>query len=144
MRLSRYLLDVNVLVAIGDERHTHHEKALRWLEALHGSEWGTCAFSQAGFLRIMTNPHLNGFSVQHATETLASLTQLRGYQFWPMPDDWIVVASPFLEQVFGHQQITDAWLLGLVIQNRGILVTFDKGLRHMAGLEFSHHILVLE
>jgi hypothetical protein len=79
-----------------------------------------------------------------ATEVLHSISGHPGYRLWPIVDDWASLAAPFLERIFGHQQITDAWLLGLAIQNRGILVTFDKGLRHMAGVEFSHHVLVLE
>jgi predicted nucleic acid-binding protein len=37
----------------------------------------------------------------------------------------------------GHQQVTDAYLLGLAIKEKGVLVTFDKGIQYMAGAEFS-------
>jgi predicted nucleic acid-binding protein len=40
--------------------------------------------------------------------------------------------------------VTDAYLLGLAIKESGILVTFDRGLRYLAGSEFSRNLLVLE
>jgi predicted nucleic acid-binding protein len=40
--------------------------------------------------------------------------------------------------------VTDAYLLGLAIREDGVLVTFDRGLRYMAGAEFSRNLLVLE
>lgn len=47
-------------------------------------------------------------------------------------------------RIFGHQQVTDAYLLGLAIKEEGALVTFDKGIQYMAGAEFSQHVLLLE
>jgi len=40
--------------------------------------------------------------------------------------------------------MTDAYLLGLAIKEKGVLVTFDKGIRLMAGVEFSRNVLLLE
>jgi hypothetical protein len=34
--------------------------------------------------------------------------------------------------------------LGLAIQERGVLVSFDKGIHYMAGAEFRQNILLLE
>jgi hypothetical protein len=35
-------------------------------------------------------------------------------------------------------------LLGLAIKEDGVLVTFDRGLKYMAGPEFSRNLLVLD
>jgi predicted nucleic acid-binding protein len=40
--------------------------------------------------------------------------------------------------------VTDAYLLGMAIKEGDILVTFDRGLRYMAGPEFSTNLLILE
>jgi len=44
---------------------------------------------------------------------------------------------------FGHQQITDAYLLGLAIKQGGVLVTFDKAIQFLAGAEYGKNVLVL-
>jgi hypothetical protein len=79
-----------------------------------------------------------------ASEVLAALTDHPGYRFWPMVDDWTTLAAPFIEQVFGHQQITDAYLLGLAIKEDGILVTMDRAIQYMAGAKYRKNVLLLE
>jgi len=39
--------------------------------------------------------------------------------------------------------VTDAYLLGLAIQQNLILITLDKALLHLAGKENSKHVLLL-
>ena len=92
----------------------------------------------------MTNPKLGGYSVGDATEVLISLSQHPGYRFWPIADDWVTLAAPFLERVFGHQQITDAYLLGLAVKEGGVLVTMDTAIKYLAGNQYSKNVLVLE
>jgi hypothetical protein len=142
--LTRYLVDVNLLIALADEEHIHYPIATNWLDAMSDEVWGACAFSQAGFLRIMTNPKLGSYSVREATEVLISLSRHPRYRFWPIADDWATLAAPFLKRVFGHQQITDAYLLGLVVKGGGVLVTMDAAIKYLAGTEYSRNVLVLE
>jgi toxin-antitoxin system PIN domain toxin len=142
--LTKYLVDVNVLIALADEEHIHYTTATNWLDAMGDNEWGACAFSHAGFLRIMTNPKLGGYSVGDATEVLISLSQHPGYRFWPIHDDWMSLTGPFRQRVFGHQQITDVWLLGLAVKEGGVLVTMDTAIKYLAGTRYSNHVLVLE
>jgi len=52
--------------------------------------------------------------------------------------------TPFADRLYGHQQISDAYLLGLAIQEDGVLVTLDKAIKHMAGPKYGKHVLVLE
>ncbi len=79
-----------------------------------------------------------------AAAILKDLAQRPGYRYWPIDESWVALTSPFRERIFGHQQITDAYLLGLAIKEDGMLVTFDRGLRYMAGPEFARNVLVLE
>jgi uncharacterized protein len=138
-----YLLDVNVLIALTDEGHVDHSIMMKWF-ATPGLNWGLCAFSEAGFLRIAANPSAGKLTVEEATYILATLVKLPGYRFWPITAGWASLAAPFAERVLGHQQITDAYLLGLAIKENGVLVTLDKAIRYMAGPRYSKNLLVLE
>jgi predicted nucleic acid-binding protein len=83
-------------------------------------------------------------TIEEATELLHRLSRHPGYRFWPMTAEWSVLAAPFRERLFGHQQITDAYLLGLAVKENGILVTLDRGLSYLAGAQYSGNLLVLE
>jgi len=139
----RYLLDVNVLIALTDEDHTHRAIVMKWFRT-PGLDWGLCAFSEAGFLRISSNPNVGGLRLGEAGQILAALERLSGYRFWPVTAGWSSLAAPFVDRVFGHQQITDAYMLGLATKENGVLVTLDKAIRYMAGPQLSKHVLVLE
>jgi hypothetical protein len=55
-------------------------------------------------------------------------------------ESWVSLTAPFADRIFGHQQVTEAYLLGLAIQQDGVLVTFDRTLRYMAGPRFAQHL----
>jgi predicted nucleic acid-binding protein len=61
-KASRYLLDVNVLVALLDEDHIHHQPVTEWFDT-PGLQWAVCPFTEAGFLRYMTRPKTGDMSV---------------------------------------------------------------------------------
>jgi uncharacterized protein len=146
MTLSKkYLLDVNMLVALSSDEHEHHQKAHGWFDPL-SDEWATCALTEAGYLRLAANPsiRLGPGSVERAIAVLTEIQKLPDHRYWPIEDSWIELTAPFIDRIFGHQQVTDACLLGLAIKEDGVLVTFDRGLRYMAGPEFSKNLLVLE
>ncbi len=143
MSSPAYLLDVNIAIALLDPDHVHYRRVRKWLT---GTEqmWGTCAFTEAGFLRITTDPRAGAFTVEQAVESLRLLTLHPRFRFWPIGACWATLAAPFLKHVVGHKQITDAYLLGLAISEDGILVTMDKGIRFLAGERYAKNILVLE
>jgi hypothetical protein len=140
---KKYLLDVNVLIALAEPKHVHHQAVMRWFNT-PGLDWGMCAFTEAGFLRVATNPIAGSYTMAESTAVLASLTSHLGYRYWPITAGWATLAAPFQERVFGHQQITDAYLLGLALKENGVLVTLDKAIKFLAGAEFSKNVLVLE
>jgi predicted nucleic acid-binding protein len=140
---QRYLLDVNVLIALTELKHVHFGIAMKWFGA-PGLDWGLCAFSEAGFLRVAMNPKLGSYSLEEATNVLTSLINRPGYRYWPIEANWTSITAPFKGRIFGHQQITDAYLLGLAVKEGGVLVTLDKAIRSMAGPNLSKHVLVLE
>lgn len=143
MSKPKYLFDVNVLIALTDEGHVDHPKVVKWF-VTPGLDWGLCAFSEAGFLRLSAHPNVGKLTVEEATGILATLVKHPGYLFWPITTDWASLTDPFSDRVFGHQQITDAYLLGLAVKENGVLVTLDKAIRYMAGPRYGKHLLVLE
>lgn len=107
--------------------------------------WGICPLTEAGFLRVTTNPAFRPGprTLAQATAILQSLKGHAGYWYWEIAESWVTLTAPFAARILGHQQVTDAYLLGLAIQENGVLVTFDAGLKYLAGTEFSKNLLLL-
>ena len=144
--IKKYLLDVNVLVALASDEHEHHRKAYRWHGSLGGEEWGVCPLTEAGYFRLVINPatRLGTGDLARSAAVLIDLAKHPGYRYWPITESWTALTAPFAARIFGHQQVTDAYLLGLAIKNNGVLVTFDRGLKYMAGAEYARNLLILE
>jgi len=130
-------------MALTQPEHRYFETATEWFNT-PGLDWGLCAFSEAGFLRLSANPNVGKLTVEDATAMLAALVKRPGYRFWPITADWASLAHPFSERVVGHQQITDAYLLGLAVKENAVLVTTDKAMRYMAGVRYRMNLLVLQ
>jgi uncharacterized protein len=144
---EKYLLDVNVLAALSSDEHEHYQRAHEWFDSLtQYDEWSVCPLTDAGYIRLAANPvtRVGQGSIRRATEVLAEIQKLPGYSFWPITQSWVTLTAPFAARIRGHQQVTDACLLGLAIQQDGVLVTFDRGLKYLAGQEFRRNLLVLE
>jgi predicted nucleic acid-binding protein len=57
------LLDVNLLIALFDPAHVHHEAAHGWF-ARNGKDcWATCPLTENAFVRILSNPAYPGWAV---------------------------------------------------------------------------------
>ena len=81
--------------------------------------------------------------MEQGTAMLDRLKRRPGYYYQPITADWQTLIQPFSKRLHRHHQITDAYLLGLALQEGSILTTFDKTLLHLAG-EHKNHVLVLE
>jgi len=140
------LLDVNVLIALLEPGHDFFQKAQEWFRSSGKDNWGVCPLTEIGFVRITTNPSFYPGPRTHeqATFALAELANRPGYRYWPLTESWTALTAPFALRISGHQQVTDAYLLGMAIKENGVLVTFDRGLKYMAGAEFHGNLLVLE
>ncbi len=137
-----HLLDVNVLVALLDADHIHNRIVEKWFDT-PGLEWALCAFTEAGVLRFFTRPKTGDLSMEQAAAMLRSLKQQAGYRYQPITADWHTLTEPFSKRIHGHNQVTDASLLGLAVREGLVLTTFDKALEHLAG-QHRKHVLVLE
>jgi uncharacterized protein len=141
----QYLLDLNTLIALAEPDHEFHKPAGKWFQAEGKENWGVCPLTEAGFIRITAHPKYRPAtrSVQQAAAILASFAEHPGYRYWPMVDSWATLTAPFSARIFGHQQVTDAYLLGLAIKEHGVLVTFDFAFSILAGDEYSKNLRVL-
>ena len=125
----RALLDVNVLIALFNPSHVHHETAHDWFEDHRTAGWATCPLTENGFLRILSHPQA---AVEADRKTLfASLRTFCGsghHERWP---DAVSLLDETLfdpSAVVSHRQITDVYLLGLATRMGGTLATFDASI----------------
>ena len=112
------LLDVNLLVALFDPDHLHHDLAHDWFADNRHRGWATCAVTENGFVRVLANPAY-GSAVSRPADLVARLQQLsdiEGHQFWA---DSVSLRDPALFDCsrVGHRQLTDVYLLGLAQKN---------------------------
>jgi len=77
-----------------------------------------------------------------ATAILDELAQYPGYHYHPIAHNWRTLTKPFFQRLHGHKQVTDAYLIGLAIQDGLVLATFDQRILHLAG-EYRQHVNVL-
>lgn len=127
---ATWLLDVNVLVALVDPRHTHHLIAHRWLRDQGGGSWATCPLTENGVLRIVGHARYRNTPGSPAA-CVASIESLRahpGHVFWP--DDISLLDTERVDpaRLLDSAQITDSYLLALAVAHGGKLATFDKHL----------------
>jgi len=125
------LLDVNALVALAWDTHVHHEVMSAWFDERTGP-WATCPVSEAGFVRISSNPKVivGALGVDVARGVLRDLRKVGEHRF--LIND-VSLADADLPRIAGHRQVTDALLL-TVARRAGVpLVTFDAAVEALAG-----------
>src|SRR5574337_407935 len=125
----RSLLDVNVLLALLDCDHVDHEQARAWITQEIEQGWASCAITQNGFVRIISQQRYpSPVSPRHAIDLLARATHTQHHEFWPCTVSVLdpKVISP--SRVHSSKQVTDAYLLALAVANRGRFVTFDQSI----------------
>ena len=131
------LLDVNVLIALVWPAHQHHEVAHRWFRSRGGGRWATCPLTELAFVRILSNPAFSPDALAPG-EALALLEKNLAH---PTRDFWAddvsaveAVGRPY-DRIEGHRQLTDAYLLSMAWSHKGILASFDAGIRRIVTKE---------
>jgi uncharacterized protein len=123
-----YLLDVNVLIALCDAYHVHHEAAHRWFGAVKTPLWATCPLTENAFIRITGKPSYprGQGSAAPQLDLLRDFCSLPGHTFWPddvsllQPEIWVET------ELLGSSHLTDLYLLALAIRHDGKLASFDQ------------------
>jgi toxin-antitoxin system PIN domain toxin len=137
-----HLLDVNLLVALFDPAHVHHEPAHDWFADHRKHGFATCALTENGFVRVLSNPGYGGVPAR-PVDLLVLLRKFCAggdHQFWA--DTVSLRDERLFDLAFirGHRQLTDVYLLGLAKTMHGCLATFDRTipLKAVAGATPGH------
>ena len=145
--MSVSLLDVNVLIALFDPSHVHHERAHRWFGRNQRHGWATCPLTLNGCIRIFSNPAYASVSATPAEV----IDRLRIFCASPHHEFWADSVSLLDEEIFrsqliaGHQTVTDIYLLGLAVRRQGRLATFDGTIAWQAMAHATaHHIVLID
>ena len=123
----KYLLDVNVLVALGFLQHEFHEAVAGWVHTLASRgvpELATCSITELGFVRVLAQAPQYGFTVAHARTLLLRLKTGNSLKFTFIPDDHDVSHIP--AWVKTAKQTTDGHLAQLAKAKSAILATLDE------------------
>ncbi len=128
--MTRFLLDVNVLIALIDPAHVRHERAHQWFAETGKKAWATCPLTQNGVLRIVGHARYPGAPGPPAAvaELMTGLLALSGHTFWP--DDLTMLDARRIRaaRLLDSAQVTDSYLLALAVAHEGKLATFDRHL----------------
>jgi len=126
--MTAFLLDVNVLIALMWPTHQSHSQVEEWFSRHARQGWATCPFTQAAFVRLVSNPAFSRDAVtpQEAIALLSANLKLRYHRFWGDEISLAEAVEGFRGRLVGHRQVSDAYLLGLAIYKRGKLVTLDR------------------
>jgi|SRR5208337_1626861 len=125
-----YLLDVNVLIALMWPTHESHALVRPWFRRNSGEDWATCPFTEAAFVRIVSNPMFfrDAVGPQEAIKILELNLKDPRHRFWADDVSLLEAIQPFSKKLFGHKQVTDAYLLGLARHKKGKFVSLDRGI----------------
>jgi toxin-antitoxin system PIN domain toxin len=128
--VTRYLLDVNVLIALIDPAHVQHDRAHQWFAAQGQQAWATCPLTENGVLRIVGHPRYPNSPGTPAAvaEFLAILRALPGHEFWSIAVSLFDGEHIKTDLLLESSQVTDTYLLALAAAYGGQLATFDRRL----------------
>jgi toxin-antitoxin system PIN domain toxin len=124
--LTTYLLDVNLLIALTDPMHVHHDLALRWFVQTGAQGWATCPLTENGFVRIASHPRYPNRpgDVSVVLAILRQFCTAREHHFWS--EDISIRDLIGSDVIVTHAHITDIFLLGLAVHRAGKLATLDQ------------------
>jgi hypothetical protein len=121
------LLDVNALVALAWDSHVHHVPIRRWFRRHARDGWATCPVTEAGFVRVSSNPQVlpSPITVTAARDVLRALRGAGAHRF--LFND-VSLTGDEVPPLVGHRQVTDALLVAVARRNGTRLVTFDAAI----------------
>lgn len=120
--------------------HVHHARAQQWFRAGRRS-WATCPITQCGFVRIVSNPTFSrdALAPSTAAEYLATNLAHSRHRFFADAVPLAKALAGLGLHLQGHQQTTDAYLLGLARHYRARLATLDKSVATLVSGDANHH-----
>jgi len=125
--MTKYLLDVNVLVALALSEHEFHTSVAMWLRALHSDDGlMTCAITELGFVRVLTQLSQSELSIAGAKALLLQVKSGGKLKFAFLKDDHD--ASQLPGWVKTPKQTTDGHLAQLAKAHGATLATLDRSI----------------
>jgi uncharacterized protein len=125
-----FLLDVNVLIALIDPAHIHHDAAHEWFASVGKKAWASCPLTENAVLRIVGDSRYPNSPGTPAAvgEILAELREMPGHVFWA--DDISLFDKRQVDTalLLTGPQVTESYLLALACAHQGQLATFDRRL----------------
>jgi predicted nucleic acid-binding protein len=119
-----FLLDVNALVALGFAHHEFHERVARWIKAQKFPPLATCSITELGFVRVLSQAPVYGFTVAEARSALLRLKKSTIVPFLFVADDHDIVHLPTWAKT--PKQTTDGHLVQLARAHEAVLATLDQ------------------
>lgn len=126
--MIRFLLDVNVLIALIDPAHVQHDRAHSWFAARGHKAWATCPLTENGVLRIVGHPRYPNSpgSPAAVAELMLSFRKLPGHAFWADNISLLDSGPLHSARLLDSSHVTDSYLLALAHAHKGQLATFDQ------------------
>ena len=136
---------MNVLIALLDEDHPHHDVASNWFVLNSELGWTTCPMTQNGCIRILSQPRYpSSLNIREVVEGLRTVTAIESHQF--IPDDISLISEGVIDisVLSSHRQLTDVYLLALAVRHEMRFVTLDRGvqLAAVSGASEKHLIVI--
>ena len=123
----RSLLDVNVLIALLDQDHVDHGLVRTWLAAEIEHGWSSCAITQNGVVRLMSQPRYpNALTPAEVIERLGRAASTEHHEYWSSSVSVLDAGLVDRTAVLGPRQVTDVYLLALATVRGGRFVTLDR------------------
>ncbi len=143
--MRRALLDVNVLLALLDSDHLDHVSAREWFEREAARNWASCAITQNGFVRVLSQPsYPNGVPPARAASLLEQAVGTDGHDFWPCDQSLLDERLVDRTRIHGPNQLTDVYLLALAVAHGGRFATLDQRvpLSAVVGARAEHLVVI--
>ena len=124
-----FLLDVNALLALGLLSHEFHQRVANWLLTLAAQEHiviATCAITELGFVRILSQVPAYGYTLQDARSLLLRVKAKSIVPVKFLADDQDLARIP--NWVKFPKQLTDGHLAQLAAANDVVFATSDRGI----------------
>lgn len=140
----RYLLDVNVLIALSWPQHVHHERAHAWFAAGARRNWATTPMTEAGFVRVSSSSALIPAAVPVAA-AVAAIAEMRANPGYSYLADDSSLADPAIDisRMVTSKQVTDIHLVNLAVLRGAVLATLDMAIPSYLSKAERRHVLVL-
>ena len=124
-----FLLDINVLIALGWMGHAHNYRVRKWMacELDQRSSFSTTPITELGFIRISNQISDPKVSVAEAAIRLVEITKQLGQKHTFLPDD-LSSRRDFPAWCKNAKHTTDSHLLALAEKHGLKLATLDTGI----------------